>query len=773
MVFSVIIFLFIIILIITILGFLFHYKKNWLKINWKKISAIISSGILIGSAGVILTNNNPPGDEICYYVSSSDGNDADNGLTIETAWQNISYVNDKFNDATIKSGDNIYFKCGDIFDDTYLVIKTGGTTDNWMTIGCYGDGNLPNINDTTYGILITTDNINYTKVENIRITNTSSAGIYCYNIHSYIWFYNLSFYNCAAAIFVNETDYCTIENCDAVEMSQSGFSFTGSLANYISNSKMLNCSASYVRTEDGFMIHEGSPSEFVGSNFLIKNCISSYNAEQGYDLVGTGKNIAVIDCISHHNNVSSFLIGSENSYNITIDGFFSYDEIGSGDADAICINNDMNEIIIRNSVFYNFDDRGIEASTTNPVTNLSFYNNDIIYGPDSTNNGLIINGDISNKYWLFKNNIIASMSSSLPTNGWVAFYNYVDPSVKLYLGNMSSNFTSNIWGRMGGTSATGSWWQYNNTNVNFAIWDGKAETFLEINYDPEIYNPLIHNFNLNSTSKCIDNGSWLTVTTDSGTGTTITVAEASYFMDGYGLTDGDIIFIGDDDNLEITDIDYILNTITVDHSITWSNGENISLSNFCGNKVDIGAEEYGIYNTTIRTYGLDYFIWMGDNTTASVVEDDITGFDTSEEYLAIWTTSASWSKYYGDGNGNNWDIHTFDVVQTYLNDSIGNITFDMVYNPDIDYDADRIVNLIKTSYGFNYTGYTNSDTATTMQDINTSHLELPNGYWLALWNDTLFKWDYWISGWAGNINQVIDKYDVIATRIDNDKIWTI
>jgi hypothetical protein len=180
-----------------------------------------------------------------------------------------------------------------------------------------------------------------------------------------------------------------------------------------------------------------------------------------------------------------------------------------------------------------------------------------------------------------------------------------------------------------------------------------------------------------------------------------------------------------------------------------------------------------LYDTTIRKTGLDYFVWMGRNVTASEVSSYITGFDTALEYIAMWTNLGSWSKYYGDGSGSNWNIKTFDVVQSYLDNGAGTLTFSMPSNPNINYTMPKTVNLVKKSYGYNYTGFTNQTSTQLMTAVNTSSLLLPRGYWLALWNETTYTWNYWLSGWAGNINQPLNKYDVIMTRIDVDKTWVI
>jgi len=179
------------------------------------------------------------------------------------------------------------------------------------------------------------------------------------------------------------------------------------------------------------------------------------------------------------------------------------------------------------------------------------------------------------------------------------------------------------------------------------------------------------------------------------------------------------------------------------------------------------------YPVDIRKGGIDYFVWLGANVSASTVAALIPGFDESTEYIAIWTATGSWNRYYGDVSGTNWDIHTFNVIQSYMTDGAGVVSFSMTSNTNIDYDLSRSVDLTYKAYGYNYTGYTNSTTATTMSAANTSYLQLPRGYWLALWNETTYTWNYWISEFPGSKNQPLDKYNVVMTRIEGDKTWTI
>jgi len=175
------------------------------------------------------------------------------------------------------------------------------------------------------------------------------------------------------------------------------------------------------------------------------------------------------------------------------------------------------------------------------------------------------------------------------------------------------------------------------------------------------------------------------------------------------------------------------------------------------------------YQQWIRTYGEDYFTYLGANTTASTVKATLTGLGEATEYIAILSNTGMWTKYYGDGTGTNFQVKTFDVIRTFMDDAVGNFSFNFTGNDDVDYNT-RTVSLKKVGNGYNYTSYTNS-TNTTLLAINTI-LSLPRGYFIGLWNRTTFTWNYWISGF-GITNKNVPQYSVIMSKINADKTWSM
>ena len=80
-----------------------------------------------------------------YYVSSA-GDDSATGLSESAPWKTIERVNIAF--LSMKPGDRILFRRGDIFYGTVL-IAASGASGNPIVISSYGDGKDPVISGFT------------------------------------------------------------------------------------------------------------------------------------------------------------------------------------------------------------------------------------------------------------------------------------------------------------------------------------------------------------------------------------------------------------------------------------------------------------------------------------------------------------------------------------------------------------------------------------------------------------------------------------------------
>ena len=183
-----------------------------------------------------------------------------------------------------------------------------------------------------------------------------------------------------------------------------------------------------------------------------------------------------------------------------------------------------------------------------------------------------------------------------------------------------------------------------------------------------------------------------------------------------------------------------------------------------------------IYNTTIRNDGIDYFVWLGDNTTASVVDNNFTGFDEASEYIGIWNngtwsiSDANWIYWYGDESGTDFNVYTFDVIVTYFTDT-GTQDFNMTENTDMNYTASYSYTWDNTSAnkGYNYTGF-NNETNTSLSAINAS-VTLQNGEAIGLWNETTYTWNWWLPTFY-EVDVQVNRWDVIISKVEDSEIWT-
>jgi hypothetical protein len=108
-----------------------------------------------------------------------------------------------------------------------------------------------------------------------------------------------------------------------------------------------------------------------------------------------------------------------------------------------------------------------------------------------------------------------------------------------------------------------------------------------------------HDYHLQSDSPAIGLGKAITtVTSPNGQGSSFDVSDGGFFSDGHGIAEGDIIKVGSNDPVRITQI--VSNTISVDSDISWSHGDGVFWRHQDGNP-DAGAYEY-------RSEGYDFGI---------------------------------------------------------------------------------------------------------------------------------------------------------------------
>lgn len=129
------------------------------------------------------------------------------------------------------------------------------------------------------------------------------------------------------------------------------------------------------------------------------------------------------------------------------------------------------------------------------------------------------------------------------------------------------------------------WWETNYPQLIKNSIEQDASFVSEANSD----------FRLSANSPLIDAGTFLTSTVNAGSGNVMTVADTSYFYDGFGIPGeaGDTIQLnGQSGTATVVAVDYTNNTLTLDRNLSWSAGQGLSLA-FNGSAPDIGAFEAG------------------------------------------------------------------------------------------------------------------------------------------------------------------------------------
>ena len=104
-----------------------------------------------------------------YYVSSSQGNDLNNGLSIQFPFQSI----EKLNSMQFNGGDSIYFKSGDYWQGM-LWLNGSGSSTHPIVIDVYGGNNRPIIDGFGYQASILIFNDQHIHINGLELYNSSS-----------------------------------------------------------------------------------------------------------------------------------------------------------------------------------------------------------------------------------------------------------------------------------------------------------------------------------------------------------------------------------------------------------------------------------------------------------------------------------------------------------------------------------------------------------------------------------------------------------------------
>jgi hypothetical protein len=523
-----------------------------------------------------------------YYVDASDGNDANNGLSPATAWQTITKVYNSM--GMFQPGDQILFQRGETWTDTDLYITRSGTNGNPIIFADYDSGNKPIISGHFIG---SEELIHDITVRNFRVTNAPDNGISFYlHYPENGWKYRINIEHCDVdnagnvGILVQGIDNYTIESCTVSYPGNAGFGIQGS-ANYnLRNGKIINCTAidDGTASNDGFTVHDGNYGESPGPNHYFYNCKAYGWKENGFDVAATNTvGLLYRNCESYNNGIGTGLadwsmgyadqVYIENNYlhDCNYEGFG-----GGGQSDRPAIQWVYAKNVVRNSG---------DASWTVNGDGRNFYlaHNTFVYDTNSGGGFLdILTDDGTPQNVYARNNILTSRK----TMAGHRFIRYLGCDANA----VPTEFDYNCY------------WDYTNTPSNEYFVDpdigGHNLATRRSTYGEDIHSifqdPLLNEDNtLQSNSPCIDAGNWLTnITSASGSDSQFTVTDSRWFHDGFGLTTGSVIQLeGKTNAVMITDINYSTHTITLNQSVSWTQGDGIAFA-YSGSGPDMGAYEY-------------------------------------------------------------------------------------------------------------------------------------------------------------------------------------
>lgn len=531
-----------------------------------------------------------------YYVSSSGGSGAG---TKDDPWS-LNHAN-----AQLKAGDTAILRGGTYTKDIIAPARSGSSDSNRITYIAYS-GEVPKFRpsskmsspfalksrsyitidgidvdgggvykDSKYDNWIHYDNTSHTILKNSRLVHSKG--------YSAFRFQNNSSYN---QIIDNYIDYNGTWN---VKPWNNVYDDSGSMMwIYPGNDHNLIQGNTIKRSGHDLGIIQGS------YNVIRYNYYDNFwETYQGSSFSFKNASIAKGDKVG--NRTISLKEGKKNvvEYNIFANVGESVDDSGVG-----IMKVGGTEQIVRRNIFFNGTGKGegiassVGSSSTiiqdNRIYNNTFYK---IGGP-----AFWINSYASKwpapKGHVFKNNIVyqarlKETSSSMGVD--VSF----DKSLSKYHGNaflgseISHNCIANDAGAATAHAAT------KGPDKLTAYEADHPEVFFDNIQQPPYFEsdqPVKReDFILSSSSPCKDTAGDLTTTAASGSGKVVKVKDASYFTDGNGLMDGDMIYVGSE-QVMVKSVDTGANQLTVDRSINWADNDPVNLA-VLDKKPDIGAVE--------------------------------------------------------------------------------------------------------------------------------------------------------------------------------------
>jgi hypothetical protein len=506
-----------------------------------------------------------------YYVDAASGNDGGAG-TQSAPWQTVT----KVNNASLPAGSTVYFKAGGSYGSTVLIPKSG-TAGSPVTYTYYGTGAKPSMGG-------------------VNATGKSYAKVS-----------GLSFSSGSTIINMTTANYVIVDNCN-IYSSATGWSPPITIQTNSRYNQITNCTITEAAGNCDTINFRGN----ADYNLIQGNNITISGIHAAIDLEGqTGGGTAHYNIIKNNIITGSKAAGAlvalqaNSSYNIVEGNTLSGDGTNSGycGSNSYARHEDMFKLvsvnnIVRNNIIKSYpckDTLGLtmEAYNYGGFTNIASGNhvyNNVITGIGVGGTPLYLgeNGTGGTNFNnIFKNNIVYN-------NGGTYYQTNADgswPSDTINL-QMRVQTSSNV---------------YNNSFKNNLFYKSGLSALMWVNNayysvaQTQAWNPTLYSGNLQTdplldpaTQRPMTNSpvkgagaSLTTVTSPSGSGSSITVADAYYFTAGLGLVAGDTVQINKQ-LVAIKAINYATNTLTLGSAISWTQGDTVNLP-FSGSAPDMGV----------------------------------------------------------------------------------------------------------------------------------------------------------------------------------------
>lgn len=507
-----------------------------------------------------------------YYVNGTSGNDANAG-TIGSPWKTVGKAN-----TTLQAGDTVYIRGGTYYiSGSAIDPKYTGTAGNVITFSAYNDEQVNMVGASANCIAVNLD---------------SDYG----TVRSYIKVHGINFTNFYKHMWILKGDHNEISYCSFIGMYggtpngnwRGSTIYRGATYNHIHHCTFGNY-GEFTPNDESVVFELGNEED--------TNDGTSYNLIENSHIYHGGHHVFGMD--GHHNVIRNNYIHNEawsnyggTNYGNRVTFLIGYD--GDDERNLIegnriayggeCADNEIGgsggtlasrRHIIRKNMFYQnymhayvikiYSGQGT-ASDNHLYNNVFWDNGGSPTGPSKDwwnwrySHGLLLSEGASVQNNCIKNNIFYNNRN---------YYSAVGPIIE------TDNTAPDL------QTISGNWMEEG--DPKFKNISGTPDPDQETQFD----------FTLQLDSPCIDNGDFLTtITSENGSGTSFVVADAGYFMDGWGIINGDTIQLeGQSTTATITNVDYDTNTIIVDTSLTWTQGVGISLA-YNGSAPDQGVNEF-------------------------------------------------------------------------------------------------------------------------------------------------------------------------------------